>query len=525
MEARWNFTVGKSILVPHYWIHSKILNPTVCTTSNHQRLRRLVLIFYFFILLSRPNDSFIFRNIATSTVQIGSTEWANQSYDRALILRTRLEMNVGTAWSVINNDTETSSPIPEALWYEELTSENGEGAKAKPPGFFVSLLQRWDMASDAADSKYVFYQVSPFPSQSPANPETKGGPDSRQFRIRLPRQLAVFDELVAGSQDADDSGSEPRSTYSAPVSPRMQKRRIPLLVRFTANQKVLFMQFSPTYVRIALAIPDSESDANPNSSCKHWTIELKSCVKDPYIPVPSHPEALPKIRIPSSRRSKSMQLETILPGGLFWLNQSYGNARGNDYQEFFLAMVTTKSLLCYTVTLNMLNKRKPALTVKLSHTFAHPEAIAAWWAPKLLVLVVGSIHPEKQQLFLKSYFFGENGPFTSRRDALRNPLLLPIRLERPPPVPGTAFAVCQPALRYKRDQSEESKDMSPASPLLQAERYKAYLVPPVAVVQLYGRAFIVEIGNQSQSGESSLILTLHELDRENFSVNIGKIQV
>ena len=443
-------------------------------------------------------------------------------------------MNVGTAWSVINKDTETSAPLPEALWYEELT-DSGAGAKAKPPGFFVSLLQRWDMASDAADSKSVFYQVSHFPAPTIADSDderggAKDGPkqqwgESCQYRIRLPRPLAVFDEIIGGDHGADGSNVESAS-YNTPTSPRIQKRRIPLLSRFTDNQKVFFMQFSPSHVRIAVPIPEGESTINSNYSCKHWTIELKSCMKDPYIPVPSLPESLPKIRILSGRRSQST--ERILPGGLFWLNQSYGNAKGNDYQEFLLGVVTTKALLCYTVTLNALNKRKPALTMKLSHTFAHPEATAAWWQPKILVLVVGSTRPESQQLFLKSYFFGENGPFTSRRDFLRNPLLLPLRLERPPPVPCKAFPVGQFSPAHK-DLNQESVDISKVpSPSLETKTHGVHLAPLVAVVQLYRRAFIVEVGAQTiqmQAGDYCLGITLHELDRDSCSVKIGEIQV
>ena len=448
-----------------------------------------------------------------------------------------LEMNVGTAWSIINKDTETSAPLPEALWHQELTENSPlSGEQAKPPGFFVSLLQRWDMASDAADSKYVFYQVSPFPAPTIADPDgerdgLKDGPkqhwqESCQYRVRLPRQLAVFDEIIGGDHGADGSDFESPSN-NVPVSPRIQKRRIPLLSRFTDNQKVFFMQFSKSHVRIAVPIPEGESSAGTISSCKHWTIELKSCVNDPYIPVQSLPESLPKIRIPSDQRSQNT--ESILPGGLFWLNQSYGNAKGNDYQEFLLGAVTTNSLLCYTVTLNALDKRKPILTMKLSHTFAHPKATAAWWQPKILVLLVASTRPGSQHLFLKTYFFGENGPFTSRRDVLRNPLLLPLRLERPPPLPCKAFPMGHSSPNQK-DLSQQSRDISKVSlsPSLESKTQGVRLAPLVAVVQMYGRAFILEVGTQTiqmQSGEYCLAITLHELERDNCGVKIGEIQV
>ena len=459
-------------------------------------------------------------------------------------------MNVGTAWSVINRDPETSAPLPEAVWYQELTTDD-EGAKS--PGFFVSLLQRWDIASDAADSKSVFYQVSPFPATTNNVSERIEGSElvgeCRQFRLRLPRQLAVFDEITDDHDDDSPNFGSPSS--GAPRSPRMQKRRVPLLARFTDNQKVLFMQFSNSYVRVA--VPDADG-YNQNSSCKHWTVELQSCVKDPYVPVSSLPEALPKIRIPSSLRSKTSASETILPGGIFWLNQSYGNARGSDYQEFLLGMITTKSLLCYTVTLNRLNKTKPTLTMTLSHIFAHPQASAAWWAPKSLVLVVGSYQDVQvskqqyqdhhsnqhkgQQLFLRTYFFGGNGPFTSQREVLRNPLLLPLRLERPPPVRFEAFPVGKPAsfslpsIPTNIEQNQGSTDSSQtSSPSSRPELHREQRTPPIhciSVVQLYGKSFIVEIGAGtilSRSGEHCLDITLHGLDRENFSVNIGKIRV
>jgi len=402
-------------------------------------------------------------------------------------------MNIGDSWSVIHADPKTSAPLPEALWYQEL--ERG----AKPPGLFVSLLQRYDVALDGPQSKSVFYQVSPFPeSKIP----------SHQFRFRLPRQLAVYDEV--GHDHSNVGGTRPTSTdsgFSAPTQmsslPRMQKRRVPLLARFTDNQKVIFMQFSSTYVRVAVPETDSRT---VSSTCQHWTIELKACVNDPYTPVESLPEEFPRIKIPSSLRTNTAgTLEIILPGGIFWLDQSFGTAKGSDYQEYLLVVSTTRALLCYTVTFDCVKATKTTLTMRLRHRFSHDIASVAWWSPESLTLVVGS-YKSQQQLFCKPYFFSSNGPFTSQQEVLRNPLLLPLRLERPPPVQGNAFLV-----------GNCIQNASKKLPL-----------NCIALVHLYGKPFVVEIAAETTlavPGEHCLGLSLHELDSENGTVNTGKITV
>lgn len=508
-------------------------------------------------------------------------------------------MDIQNAFSVVDVHPSTSAPLPEAVWYQEKSSSStktppsssAEGNDA--PGFFVSLLQRWDVASDQHESKSVFYKVSH--NQFPAGKnEGDNATVNPIFSLPLPTKLAVCD---APQQD-DSSGSH-------------TSRRVPLLTRFSDNQRVLAMQFSPTHVRIA--VPSLENNTakiiSKNEPPQHWTIELLSSAKDPYAPVVSMAEVMPKIRLiatpksrasqPSTRQQQQGQqkshpaMETILPGGIFWLDQSYGNVHAeSDYQRFMFVMATNKSLLCYTVTLNRLEPKKTTLNMALAHIFSHPLASTCWWSPRSLLLVVGSyqqgvqeprssaeakehqqlrepktssknnsmVPPNKNQLhqlYLRTYFFSGDGPFTSHREVLRNPLLLPLRLERPPPVRFQAFPVGTVPASTGRDapssitdtaigksHSANSDPSNTNQPIMESsqppslaalasswskhKRDKFPATTCVSVVHLYNRAFIVDIGSETfvgHSGDNYLEVTLHELDRENFTVQIGQIRV
>lgn len=347
---------------------------------------------------------------------------------------------------------------------------------------------------------------------------------------------------------------------SMPSSPCIQERRVPLLVRLSANKRLMAMQFSPTMVRIG--IPDTIVDGEQTklySNCKHWTVELAASAKDSYVPVASRPESLPTIQKTSTNNKNS---EMILPGtGLFWLDQSYGkNARGDDYQDHMFVLVTTKSLLCYTVTVNSLKKENTTVSMKLSHHFSHSQACAAWWHPKSFVLVVGSQkqakapgslisalpdhHPDDPRskiehcLILRTYFFAN--PFTSRREVLRNPLLLPLRLERPPPVRFQGFPAGSPdadalaggsaAAEATTPECAAEASLSSSLSSSKSSDRQRHKMPArcVSVVSLYGKSYIVDISAETLltgSGKHCMDINLHELDQENCTVSIRKHQV
>ncbi|CAB9505526.1 expressed unknown protein [Seminavis robusta] len=470
-------------------------------------------------------------------------------------------MNVGSPFSVIGRNPETSA-LPEAVWYQESTStassnfyysnahhEQNADAEGQqhPSGFFVSLLPRWDIAQDDSRAKSVFYQVTPFSDFLNNNNKDK---KSHLFRLRLPRRLAVVDEeeeiIITTAISNDESMDAPPPL---PSSPRHQERRIPLLVRFTDNHKLLAMQFSPFMVRIAVAIPighdkTTTRSSAPDAATQHWTVALPystsldnstTIIKDPYTPLPSSPDAMPQRKKKKKKKkghtttttsSSNHHNETILPGGLFWLDQSYGNARGSDYQEFWLVLVTSRSLLCYTVTYNRLDeyRRQPLLSIELAHQFSHPTATAAWWASPM-VLVVGS-STANADLSLRTYLFGGNGPFTSHREVLQNPLILPLRLERPPPVRCDAFTVGggngnnRQESTHKRVSSSSSS--SPTSPSNDTNHSTI-----ISVVQLYNKTYIVHVPAESvlvAYNVHAIPITLHQVDTENCVILQQQVQ-
>ena len=495
---------------------------------------------------------------------------------------------MGPAWSVIDSSNNhkhgnenknhngrsprrTSAPLPEAVWYQE-TSCNAD----KAAGFFVSLVQKWDLQ----DRYRVYYQVFPFPVNNKdekllkeereislrndsccSNDIENGNENGREpilepgpmFSLKLPRRLAIIEEQEV-VEEKESLHKEPSTTPEKQVSsPRMQERRVPLLARFSDNQKLLVLQFSPTHVRILK--PDQIENKgnmfgherimaeNKQEFCKHWTVELKSTAKDPYVPIPSAPHVLPQLRTTTTTTS-----ESILPGGIFILDQTYGSAV--DFHEFLLVLVTSKSVLCYKTILSLLESQLGTLSMTLTHVFSHPQASAVWWKPKAKVMVVGSYQEQQQQrdkaqtsdrqcLFLRTYFFGHSGPFGTNcsNQILQNPLFLPLRSwDRPPPIRIPAFLVgrntntnCVAGNEHKTmDTTETTFSLATASELYSSYKNHRFPITGLAVVELYQETYIVEIGATSTRVESckhALEVALHKLDLETCNIQCHAIHV
>jgi hypothetical protein len=170
-------------------------------------------------------------------------------------------MEIEAVWSLLDV-TETSS-LPEAVWHQ--STDNG-------PGFFIYLLQRWDIATDQHDFKSVFYKVVPFLE---TNPDKKSN-ELRfpTFSLRLPTELAVVDA--------------PPNCTSTCTGTGVQERRVPLLVRFSDNRRLLAMQFSSTMVRIGVPMLQEQGISTTNlafTRCSHWTVDLSSANKNTYPPL------------------------------------------------------------------------------------------------------------------------------------------------------------------------------------------------------------------------------------------------
>lgn len=338
----------------------------------------------------------------------------------------------------------------------------------------------------SSSTKKLTFHILPIPTH-PKTTKTNDLVDevtlteAEEVSIHIPRSLI----LDRDEQGRGDNGSPPRRQR-----PNNNITTIPLFAKFSLDRNLLALQVSSTCVRIVVV--DKKNYSQQQQHVQHWTIELAS--GDPN-PISTAPDGLIKFQYSGSMRNLREE-NRILPDGIIWSDH------GGRSQDF--TIISTKAVLCYKISL----RRNQC---QITHSFRNPDASVVLINPETRTACVGSYGSASMMISLANEDDGITTATTSDDGSVlylrsfflhfaRKPpelitkglgLALP-RFELPPPLLLPIFPVG-------------------ISRIEKGIRDKAIALHEVALVALYGQAYVVELGWCWENME--LNLNFHLLDR------------
>jgi len=363
-------------------------------------------------------------------------------------------MDIGKPWKILKEKGKVQHA---ATWFD-LTQKH-----------FVALLESLDEVSSTASTTS---------SKSGSSVKSRHG-ETEEFLLRIYSIPSEKIERSFLSSSRKISISLPRSLATETSGPDAPSRRIPHLVKFSLDAKLVALQMTKTKVRI---VPVEDK----NQHVKHWSIEMASGDPNPISIAPDNESKL-------HYAYKTID-EKVLSGGIIWSDH------GGTSQD--LVVVTNRGVYCYKVSLTR-NQ------MSMTHSFSHPDASAFWWDPISRALVIGSHGPATKStdyrgqqdgtvLYLRTYFlnFAPKKPDVKSSGGLTGNLGLSIpRFELPPPDHLPVFTVGLSRIPASKDDA--------AMP--------SVTTGEISFVNMYGKPYIVQADWLSE--EKSLQLNFYHLNR------------
>jgi len=202
-------------------------------------------------------------------------------------------MDIGKPWKILKEKGKVQHA---ATWFD-LTQKH-----------FVALLESLDEVSSTASTTS---------SKSGSSVKSRHG-ETEEFLLRIYSIPSEKMERSFLSSSRKISISLPRSLATETSGPDAPSRRIPHLVKFSLDAKLVALQMTKTKVRI---VPVEDK----NQHVKHWSIEMASGDPNPISIAPDNESKL-------HYAYKTID-EKVLSGGIIWSDHGGTSRFGGSYES------------------------------------------------------------------------------------------------------------------------------------------------------------------------------------------------